>query len=63
MIKKVLMTLSVTALAGSLAWAGEDSSLIVEGQEIKIRAQANELANAVTDSFISTFLIIPPSPV
>ena len=44
MIKKVLMTLSVTALAGSLAWAGEDSSLIVEGQEIKIRAQASAFA-------------------
>jgi len=44
MIKKVLMTLSVTALASSLAWAGEDSSLIVEGQEIKIRAQAPAFA-------------------
>ena len=40
MIKNALMTLSATALAGSLAWAGEDSSLVVEGQEIKIRAQA-----------------------
>jgi sulfur-oxidizing protein SoxA len=40
MIKKALMTLSAIALAGSLAWAGEDSSLVVEGQEIKIRAQA-----------------------
>jgi sulfur-oxidizing protein SoxA len=40
MIKNALMTLSATVLAGSLAWAGEDSSLVVEGQEIKIRAQA-----------------------
>ncbi len=40
MIIKILMTLYITALAGTLAWAGEDSSLTVEGQEIKISAQA-----------------------
>ncbi len=40
MIRKTLIILSMTALASSLAWAGEDSSLTVEGQEIKIRAEA-----------------------
>ena len=40
MIRKTLITLSIAAFASSSAWAGEDSSLVVEGQEIKISAQA-----------------------
>ena len=40
MIKKALLTLYMASLAASSVLAGEDSSLTVEGQEIKVRAQA-----------------------
>ncbi|NCW16204.1 MAG: sulfur oxidation c-type cytochrome SoxA [Rhodobacteraceae bacterium] len=51
MTMRTLLAISISALVGSLAWAGEDSSLVIDGEVIKIRATAPAHVDALDEVY------------